>query len=81
METLQEKITQLKNELAELEAQERTEKEEARKKKQAERESDLKAISEQINAFNAKYNETIALGIRHKSDEIALSELLNWLAR
>lgn len=81
METLQEKIVRLKNELAELEAQERTEKEEARKKKQAERESDLKAISEQINAFNTKYNQTIALGIRHKSDETALSELLNWLAR
>ena len=63
METLTttEKIEKLKQELADLEAQERVEKEEAQKKANAERDADLLAIMNSIKAFNEKHSEHITL--------------------
>lgn len=63
METLAtaEKIKRLKQELADLEAQERAEKEEAQKKADAERDADLLAIMNSVKAFNEKHGEDIAL--------------------
>jgi hypothetical protein len=63
METLTttEKIEKLKQELADLEAQERAEKEEAQKKANAERDADLLTIMNSIKAFNEKHGEDIAL--------------------
>ena len=63
METLTtaEKIERLKQELADLEAQERAEKEEAQKKANAERDADLLTIMNSIKAFNEKHGEHIAL--------------------
>ena len=56
-----ERILQLEKELTELRAQERTEKEEARKKADAERDADLLAIMNSVKAFNEKHGEDIAL--------------------
>lgn len=61
METTAEKIERLKHELADLEAQERAEKEEAQKKADAERDADLLAIMNSVKAFNEKHGEHIAL--------------------
>lgn len=63
METLTtaEKIERLRQELADLEAQERAEKEEAQKKANAERDADLSAIMNSIKEFNEKHGEHIAL--------------------
>ena len=63
METLTttEKIERLRQELADLEAQERAEKEEAQKKANAERDADLLTIMNSIKAFNEKHGERIAL--------------------
>ena len=63
METTAEKIERLKQELADLEAQERAEKEEAQKKADAERDADLLAIMNSVKAFNEKHGERIALKI------------------
>lgn len=59
--TTTEKIKKLKQELADLEAQERAEKEEAQKKADAERDADLLAIMNSIKEFNEKHGEDIAL--------------------
>lgn len=59
--TTTEKIKKLKQELADLEAQERAEKEEAQKKADAERDADLLAIMNSVKAFNEKHNDDIAL--------------------
>lgn len=59
--TTTEKIKKLKQELADLEAQERAEKEEAQKKADAERDADLSAIMNSIKEFNEKHGEDIAL--------------------
>lgn len=56
-----EKISQLEKELTELRAQERAEKEEAKKKANAERDADLLAIMNSIKEFNEKHGEDIAL--------------------
>lgn len=61
METTAEKIERLKQELADLEAQERAEKEEAQKKADAERDADLLTIMNSVKAFNEKHGERIAL--------------------
>lgn len=61
METTTEKIERLKQELADLEAQERAEKEEAQKKANAERDADLLTIMNSIKEFNEKHGEDIAL--------------------
>ena len=61
METTTEKIERLRQELADLEAKERVEKEEAQKKANAERDADLLAIMNSIKAFNEKHNDDIAL--------------------
>jgi molecular chaperone GrpE (heat shock protein) len=56
-----ERILQLEKELTELRAQERREKEEARKKADAERDADLLAIMNSVKAFNEKHGERITL--------------------
>ena len=61
METTTEKIERLRQELANLEAQERAEKEEAQKKADVERDADLLAIMNSIKAFNEKHGEDITL--------------------
>lgn len=61
METTTEKIERLRQELADLEAQERAEKEEAQKKADAERDADLLAIMDSVKAFNEKHGERITL--------------------
>jgi hypothetical protein len=56
-----ERILQLEKELTELRAQERREKEEARKKADTERDADLLAIMNSVKAFNEKHGERITL--------------------
>jgi hypothetical protein len=56
-----ERILQLERELTELRAQERREKEEARKKADTERDADLLAIMNSVKAFNEKHGERITL--------------------
>lgn len=67
METTAEQIKRLKQELADLEAQERAEKEEAQKKANAERDADLLAIMNSVKAFNEKHGERIALTVSTNS--------------
>lgn len=61
METTTEQINRLEQELAALKEKERAEKEEARKKADAERDADLLAIMNSVKAFNEKHGEHIAL--------------------
>ena len=61
MDTTAEQIKRLRQKLADLEAQERAEKEEAQKKANAERDADLLAIMNSIKAFNEKHGEYITL--------------------
>ena len=61
METTAEQIKKLEQELATLRDKERVEKEEARKKADAERDADLLAIMNSVKAFNEKHGEDIAL--------------------
>jgi molecular chaperone GrpE (heat shock protein) len=61
METTAEQIKRLEQELATLKEKERVEKEEAKKKANAERDADLLAIMNSIKAFNEKHGEHIAL--------------------
>ena len=61
METTTEQIKRLEQELATLRDKERVEKEEARKKANAERDADLLAIMNSIKEFNEKHGEDIAL--------------------
>lgn len=59
--TTAEKIERLKQELADLETQERAEREEAQKKADAERDAALLAIMNSVKAFNEKHGEHVAL--------------------
>lgn len=68
METTAEQIKRLEQELAALRDKERVEKEEAQKKKRAEREGDLQKIKTALDEFNKKYNDTLCLGIKRNSD-------------
>lgn len=68
METTAEQIKRLEQELAALRDKERLEREEARKREKAERESDLQKIKTALDEFNKKYNDTLCLGIKHNSD-------------
>lgn len=52
-----ERISQLEKELTELRAQERKEKEEARKKASEDKDKELTAIKNAIVAFNKKHNK------------------------
>ena len=61
METTAEQIKRLRQKLADLEAQERAEKEEAQKKANAERDADLLAIMNSIKAFNEKHGQYITI--------------------
>lgn len=61
METTAEQIKKLEQELATLKDKERMEREEAQKKADAERDTDLLAVMNQIKAFNEKHDEHIAL--------------------
>ena len=61
METTAEQIKRLEQELAILKEKERVEKEEAKKKADAERDADLLTIMNSIKAFNEKHGEDIAL--------------------
>ena len=61
METTAEQINRLEQELAALKEKERAEKEEAKKKADAERDADLLAIMNSIKEFNKKHGEDIAL--------------------
>jgi len=61
METTAEQIKRLEQELATLKEKERVEKEEAKKKADAERDADLLAIMNSIKEFNEKHGEDIAL--------------------
>ena len=61
METTAEQIKRLEQELATLKEKERVEKEEAKKKAKAEREPDLLALMNSVEAFNEKHGEHIAL--------------------
>ena len=61
METTAEQIKRLEQELAALRDKERTEKEEAQKKADAERDADLLAIMNSVKAFNEKHGERITL--------------------
>ena len=61
METTAEQIKKLEQELAALRDKERVEKEEAKKKAKAERETDLLALMNSIEAFNEKHGERITL--------------------
>ena len=61
METTAEQIKRLEQELATLRDKERMEREEAKKKADAERDADLLAIMNSVKAFNEKHGENIAL--------------------
>lgn len=61
METTAEQIKRLEQELATLKEKERVEKEEAKKKADAERDADLLAIMNSVKAFNEKHGERITL--------------------
>jgi molecular chaperone GrpE (heat shock protein) len=61
METTAEQINRLEQELAALKEKERAEKEEAKKKADAECDADLLAIMNSIKAFNEKHGEHITL--------------------
>lgn len=63
METTAEQIKKLEQELATLRDKERAEKEEARKKADAERDADLSDIMNSIKAFNEKHGERIVLTV------------------
>lgn len=54
-----EKISQLEKELTELRAQERKEKEEARKKASEDKDKELTAIKNAIAAFNEKHSDDL----------------------
>ena len=56
-----ERILQLEKELTDLRAQERAEKEEARKRTAADKDKELTAIKNAIVAFNEKHGETLKL--------------------
>lgn len=83
METISttEKIKRLKQELANLEAQERAEKEEARKQKQEEKTKQLEAIKTLLAEYNEKYNDTLCLGISRRAEKNGspLAEIFSWL--
>lgn len=68
METTAEQIKRLEQELAALRDKEHMEREEARKREKAERESDLQKIKIALDEFNKKYNDTFCLGIKRNSD-------------
>lgn len=68
METTTEKIKKLRQEIAELEQQERVEIEEARKQVAAERDKDLLKILDCIKDFNKKYGKHISLAVSTKSE-------------
>lgn len=61
--TLKEQIEQKEKELADLRKQELIELEEAKKKANEERDSDLLAIMNQLKAFNEKHNEHITIAV------------------
>ena len=80
METTTEKIERLRQELADLEAQERAEKEEAQKKADAERDADLLAIMNSVKAFNEKYEENVLLLTQKDTKNLTLNDLFfPWL--
>lgn len=56
-----ERILQLEKELTDLRAQERAEKEEARKRAAADKDKELTAIKNAIAAFNEKHEDNIRL--------------------
>lgn len=77
--TIKEQIEQKEKELEALKEQERLEREEARKKKNEEKGKDLEVIKNLLTEYNAKYNDTLCLGIVKKS-EVGTSFLSNlWL--
>lgn len=59
--TTKQKIERLKKELADLEAQERAEKEEARKRAAEDKDRELTAIKNAIAAFNEKHEDNIKI--------------------
>lgn len=81
MSEIQNKIKELENQIAELKEKERVEKEKARKEKQEERQKDLDEIKSLLTAFNKKYNDTLAIGLQRRSDDMDLLDIINWLAR
>lgn len=68
METTAEQIKRLEQELAALRDKERVEREETRKREQAEKEGDLQKIKTALDEFNTKYNDTLCLGVKIGKD-------------
>lgn len=80
METTAEQIKRLEQELAALRDKERAEKEEARKKADAERDADLSAIMNSVKAFNEKYEENVLLLTQKDTRNLTLNDLFfPWL--
>lgn len=79
--TIREQIEQKEKELAALKEQEQAEREEARKQEQEEKTKRLEVIKTLLSEYNAKYNDTLCLGIARnsKSGDSLLSELFPWL--
>jgi hypothetical protein len=79
-EEISKKIEELETQYAELEAQERIEKEEAKKKADAERDADLLAIMNSVKAFNEKYGENVLLLTQKDTRNLTLNDLFfPWL--
>ena len=70
MSKITDEIAALKKKLAELEEQERAEKEEARKRAAADKDKELTAIKNAIAAFNEKHNDTICLSVSDSDKEL-----------
>ena len=81
METTAEQIKRLEQKLAALRDKERTEREEARKKEQAEKNDDFQKIKSALAEFIKKYNDTLCLGIRSNSDigKDLFEALFSWI--
>lgn len=79
--TIREQIEQKEKELAALKEQEQAEREEARKQAQEEQYKRLEVIKTLLAEYNAKYNDTLCIGIARdlKTGDSLLSELFSWL--
>lgn len=79
--TTQQKIERLERELADLRDKDRIEREEASKRKEAERRADFEKLKNAVQDYNNKYGEKIALGIEKntKTADSVFYDFFPWL--
>lgn len=79
--TTQQKIERLERELADLRDKDRIEREEASKRKEAERRADFEKLKNAVQDYNIKYGEKIVLGVEQntKTADSVFYDFFPWL--